>query len=113
MKDYYFFFTRGINDPSGRQNYVSSTNYSSGNQASSQASRPSGNVPLNAMAYWRCTQMERRCKRKLVSRWSPETAEMRRPNSERNRAPSAFTGPRVSCCCCCCCCCCCYYYYYY
>src|SRR6218665_618135 len=48
---------------------------------------------------WRrgaCTQMERRCKRKLVSRWSPETDEMRRPNSERNCAPSAFTGPRVS-----------------
>src|SRR6218665_936692 len=48
------------------------------------------------MALWRCTQMERRCKRKLVSRWSPETDEMRRPNSERNCVPSAFTGPRVS-----------------
>src|SRR6218665_1260427 len=40
--------------------------------------------------------MERRCKRKLVSRWSPESDGMRRPNSERNCAPSAFTGPRVS-----------------
>src|SRR6218665_2091361 len=47
------------------------------------------------MALWSCTQMERHCKRKLVSRWSPETDEMRRPNSERNCAPSAFTDPRV------------------
>src|SRR6218665_9773 len=48
------------------------------------------------MALWCCTQMERRCRRKFVSRLSPETDEMRRPNSERNSAPSAFTGPRVS-----------------
>ena len=72
------------------KNYVMGINCSSGNQASSQASRPSGNVPLNAMALWRCTQMERHCKRKLVLRWSPETDEKRRPDSERNRAPSAF-----------------------
>src|SRR6218665_1234350 len=48
------------------------------------------------MALWRCTQMERRCRRKFISRSYPETDEMRRPNSERNSAPSAFTGPRVS-----------------
>ena len=48
------------------------------------------------MALWRCTQMEKRCRRKFVSSWSPETEEMRRPNSARNSAPSAFTGPRVS-----------------
>ena len=44
------------------------------------------------MALWRCTQMERRCRRKFLSRWYPETDEMRRLNSERNSAPSAFTG---------------------
>src|SRR6218665_2317491 len=48
------------------------------------------------MALWRCTQMERRCRRKFVSRWSPETDEMRCPTSKRNSVPSAFTGPRVS-----------------
>src|SRR6218665_751252 len=48
------------------------------------------------MALWRCTQMERRCRRKFLSRLYPETDEMRHPNSERNSAPSAFTGPRVS-----------------
>ena len=51
--------------PQEDKNYVRSINCSSGNQASSQASRPSGNVPLNAMALWCCTQMEMRCKRKF------------------------------------------------
>src|SRR6218665_425912 len=48
------------------------------------------------MALWHCTQMERRCRRKFLSRCYLETDEMRRPNSERNSAPSAFTGQRVS-----------------
>src|SRR6218665_1556446 len=39
--------------------------------------------------------MARRCKRKSASRCSSEADEMRRPNSERNSAPSAFTDPRV------------------
>jgi len=42
--------------PQQDKNYVRSKNCSSGDQASSQASRPSGNVPLNAMALWRCQQ---------------------------------------------------------
>src|SRR6218665_3283204 len=48
------------------------------------------------MALWRCTQMERHCRRKFLSRCYLETDEMRRPNFERNSAPSAFTGQRVS-----------------
>jgi len=51
--------------PQEETNYVRSKN---GNQTSSQVSQPSGNVPLNAMALWCCTQMERRWNRKLVSR---------------------------------------------
>lgn len=34
-------------------------------------------APLNEMALWACTQMERRWKRKTIWRWTPETGEMK------------------------------------
>lgn len=92
------FFTRGNkNNPSGTKNYVGSKKFIySRRQAVSQVPRPSGNVPLNSMTLFRYIQMEKRWERKLVSRWSPETAEMRRSSSERNSASSAFTGPMAN-----------------
>src|ERR1043165_1158920 len=61
-----------------------------------------GNMPLNATKLYRWTQTDRRWKRNDVSRLSPPTNDIRRPNSLMNSRTVGLNGPKVS-----------YYYYFH
>ena len=59
-------------------------------------SNPSLKLPWKAIELYRCKVIEILCRRKLVSRGSPEVAVSRPPSSVKKLTSSAFIGPRVS-----------------
>ena len=59
-------------------------------------SNPSLKLPWKTIELYRCKVIELLCRRKHVSRGSPEVAVSRPPSSVKKLTPSAFIGPRVS-----------------